>query len=364
MNSKEKRLVLELCKFQNQDKSELISLINEGYATSSVLGELFFNRVAAIAHGVLEDAQILGKVNREFRNSLEGFRTLNIEKNKSFLMCLKYVTSILSQYEKEYVMLKGAYLCSMYPKGYRTSNDIDLLVNPKTISKIEKVLLSNGFQQGNIRNGSFIPANRSEILSSKMLRGETVPFIKQVDLPYMKYLEVDINFSLGFTRDDGMAVKEIIDEGRFVELEYFSIRIPSEKHFFLHLCSHLWKEASTYPWIKMKRDMSLYKYCDIYYLMNKMPLEITDEITECAKKYGIEKECYCSLVQTKELFSELNPIYNIIKDKLNISDLDIADYVIAPMEKNLYKYIERSTVERLFSEDRCKLLMEVGEWKP
>ena len=362
MNSKEKRLVLELCKFQNQDKSELISLINEGYATSSVLGELFFNRVAAIAHGVLEDAQILGKVNREFRNSLEGFRTLNIEKNKSFLMCLKYVTSILSQYEKEYVMLKGAYLCSMYPKGYRTSNDIDLLVNPKTISKIEKVLLSNGFQQGNIRNGSFIPANRSEILSSKMLRGETVPFIKQVDLPYMKYLEVDINFSLGFTRDDGMAVKEIIDEGRFVELEYFSIRIPSEKHFFLHLCSHLWKEASTYPWIKMKRDMSLYKYCDIYYLMNKMPLEITDEITECAKKYGIEKEC--SLVQTKELFSELNPIYNIIKDKLNISDLDIADYVIAPMEKKLYKYIERSTVERLFSEDRCKLLMEVGEWKP
>ena len=27
-----------------------------------------------------------------------------------------------------------------------------------------------------------------------MMRGETVPYIKEVDLPFMKYLEVDINF--------------------------------------------------------------------------------------------------------------------------------------------------------------------------
>lgn len=364
MNNKEKRLVLELCKFHNQDKSELISLIDEGYATPSVLGELFFNRMAGISHGILEEAELLGKVNREFRNSLSGARIQNTEKNKSFLKCLKYITSILSKYESDYVMLKGAYLCSIYPKGYRTSNDIDLLVNPKSISNIEKILLSEGFKQGSVRNGSFVAATRNEILSSKMLRGETVPFIKQVDLPYMKYLEIDINFSLGFTRDDGKAVKEIIEEGRLVELEYFSVRIPSEKHFFIHLCSHLWKEASTYPWVKMKRDMSLYKYCDIYYLMNQMSLEKAIEIAECAKKYNIEKECYCSLIQTKELFGETNPIYDDLIDKLNISDPNISDYVIAPANKKLYIYTEKSAIERLFSEDRCKLLKEVGEWNP
>ena len=364
MNDKEKKLVLELCKFQKKDKSELTSLINEGYATPSVLGELFFNRMASIAHGVLENAQLLGKVNREFRNSLTSYRTLNIEKNKSFLMCLKYLTSILAKCENEYVMLKGAYLCSAYPKGYRTSNDIDLLVNPKSISKIEKILLSEGFKQGNIKNGSFIAATRSEILSSKMLRGETVPFIKQVNLPFMKYLEIDINFSLGFTSDDGKAVKEIIEEGRLTELEYFSIRIPSEKHFFLHLCTHLWKEASTYPWVKMKRDMSLYKYCDIYYLMKDMTPKAIDEIVECAKRYGIEKECYCTLMQTKELFDETNPVYDAIIGKFNISDPEIADYVISPTDKKLFKYTERNAVERLFSENRCNLLKEVGEWNP
>ena len=362
MNNKEKRLVLELCKFQNQEKSDLTTLINKGYATPSVLGELFFNRMAGIAHGVLEDTGLLSKVNREFRNSLEGCRFQNTEKNRSFLRCLKYLTSILSKCEDEYVMLKGAYLCSLYPKGYRTSNDIDLLVNPKSVSKIEKILFSEGFQQGSIRNGNFISASRNDILSSKMLRGETVPFIKQVDLPYIKYLEIDINFSLGFTRDDGKAVKEIIEEGQIVELEYFSIRIPSEKHFFIHLCSHLWKEASTHPWIKMKRDMSLYKYCDIYYLMDRMTSGMADEVAECARKYGMEKECYASLIQTKDLFGESNPIYDMLLDKLNISDPNFIDLVIAPMEGKVYKYTEKNTIKRLFSKDRCKLLKEVEKW--
>ena len=364
MNSKEKRLVLELCKFKKDDKSELTSLINEGYATSSVLGEVFFNRMAGVAYGVLKEAKLLGKVNREFRNSLASFHTLNAEKNKSYLKCLKYVSSILSKYADEYVMLKGAYLCSVDPKGYRTSNDIDLLVNSKSVSKIEKILLSEGFEQGNVKNESFIAASRSEILSSKMLRGETVPFIKQVDLPFMKYLEIDINFSMGFTSDDGKAVKEIIEEGRLTELEYFSIRIPSEKHFFLHLCTHLWKEASTYPWVKMKRDMSLYKYCDIYYLMKDMTPEAIDEIVECAKRYNIEKECYCTLIQTKELFDETNPVYDAIIGKFDISDPESADYVISPTDKKLFKYTERNAVERLFSENRCNLLKEVGEWNP
>ena len=161
--------------------------------------------------------------------------------------------------------------------------------------------------QGNVRNGSFVPADRQEIISSRMSRGETVPFIKEVNLPFMKYLEIDINFSLGFSNDDGESVKDIIQNATFVDIGDFKIRIPCESHFFLHLCSHLWKEASTYPWIEMKRDMSLYKYCDIYMLMHTLPVDIMDEIATYAKKYGIEKDCFCTLVQTKELFGNNNP---------------------------------------------------------
>ena len=44
--------------------------------------------------------------------------------------------------------------------------------------------------------------------------------------------------------------------------------------FFIHLCAHLYKEATTLPWIEMHRDMTLYKYCDIH-----MMLEETFRIT-------------------------------------------------------------------------------------
>ena len=178
----------------------------------------------------------------------------------------------------------------------------------------------------------------------------------------MKYLEIDVNFSLGFTSDNGKAVNEIIDEGRRVELDGFSIRVPSEKHFFIHLCSHLWKEASTYPWVKMKRDMSLYKYCDIYFLMNQMSFTLAEDIIECAKKYNLEKECYCSIVHTKELFNETSVIYDFVLNKLNTVDPETINLVIYPAEKKIYKYIEKSAIQRLFSKNRCNLLKEVGEW--
>ena len=98
--------------------------------------------------------------------------------------------------------------------------------------------------------------------------------------------------------------------------------------------------------------------------MNNISSELIGEIVECAKKYGVEKECYCAILQTKELFDEANPRYDILMDKLNISDPNIVDYVISPADKKLFKYTERNAVERLFSENRCNLLKEVGEWNP
>lgn len=100
-------------------------------------------------------------------------------------------------------MLKGAYLCAHYPDGYRTSNDVDLLVLPKDVTTIGNLLARSGFRQGNIRNGEFIPATRQEIIESKMMRGETVPYIKEVDLTFMKFFKVDINFSLDYKNGNG-----------------------------------------------------------------------------------------------------------------------------------------------------------------
>ena len=219
MKQNERKLFKELCKFTSDAFDETVI----DSASEHVLGYLFFNRMQAIAYGTLKKHKLLGKVSREFRNSLKSAYEQNVEKNRSFFKCVDYVSNILSQYKGKAAMLKGAFLCAHYPEGYRTSNDIDLLVLPEDVTEIGKRLTDEGFKQGNIRNGVFVPASRREIIESKMMRGETVPYIKEVSLPFMKYLEVDINFSLDYKNGDNETLKNILDRTCNVEQQGIQI---------------------------------------------------------------------------------------------------------------------------------------------
>ena len=211
MRKNEQDFFVELCNFTDPDIEKLEELVND-CATPCVLGHIFFNRMQAVAYGTLKDVGLLNKVNREFRNSLASAYAQNVEKNDSFFACLKKLSGILINHLGKYAMLKGAVLCGLYPSGYRTSNDIDLLVRAKDVTDIGNTLSLAGFRQGNIKNGEFIPATRKEIIESKMMRGETVPYILEVNLPYMKYLEVDINFSLDYKNGDDTIIDKILSD--------------------------------------------------------------------------------------------------------------------------------------------------------
>lgn len=256
-------------------------------------------------------------------------------------------------------MLKGAYLCGYYPEGYRTSNDIDLLVLPENVTKIGNALIKAGFKQGNIRSGEFIPALRKEIIESRMTRGETVPYIKQVNLPGMKYLEVDINFSLDYKNGDKDILKEILN--RSYTRNAGSIKVPTldRSDFFIHLCSHLYKEATTLPWIEMKRDMTLYKYCDIYMLLSDMNMAQTEEIFERAKELELDKICAFTVIQASKLFELQNEKAVDIANSIVKSDMDFIHKVISPKDKKTLVYTEKDIRKRFFADDRKKLLKEV-----
>ena len=110
MNKKEKELFKNLCSFREKMSDELLL----GYATPEVLGHLFFNRMSAVAYGKLYYNGLLGKVNREFRNSLKSAYEQNAVKNESFFVCIQDLNSVLSEHKRKYAMLKGAFLCRYY----------------------------------------------------------------------------------------------------------------------------------------------------------------------------------------------------------------------------------------------------------
>ncbi len=355
MKTNEKRLFKELCNFKSEQFDT--ALLRE--ATPTVLGHLFFNRMQAVAYGNLKSRGLIGSINREFRNSLKGAYEQNIEKNRSYFHCVRLLSEALAECTCQYAMLKGAFLCRYYPEGYRTSNDIDLLVLPQDVTEIGEVLSRAGFQQGNIKDGTFVPATRSEIITSKMMRGETVPYIKQVNLPGITYLEVDVNFSLDYKNGDTVVLKDILSRATLRKLDAFEVKTLEQSDFFIHLCSHLYKEATTLPWVEMMRDMTLYKYCDLYLLLEDMSEEEAGDIMKRSLELNMSDICAFAIVQTAELFDSDNRCLVEWARSVLQSDPDCLHRVVSPKDRKTFVYSEKDVCTRFFCERRADLLMEV-----
>lgn len=355
MKSNEKKLFLLLCSFRAPDKKSIEYCLNEGAATSSVLGLLFANRMAGVAYHVLEKCDLLGKVEREFRNSLRNAATLNERMNRDYFENEKALASLLETCEVKYALLKGAYLCHWYPRGCRTSNDVDVLVKTCDISKIAEKLKGAGFRQGHIRNGHFTPATRNEIVESKMTRGETVPFIKEVGYPFLRYLEVDLNFSLDYKNGNSELLERMLGRTIYRTIDSMRIRTLDSCDFILHLCSHLYKEATTYAWIQMKRDMTFYKYCDIYAMIHDLTENQYAELVERAHENGQEKELAYCMFGLKSFWGDVFESFEA--PYLSKEDLD---YIVVPEKKKTYCYNITDFRERFFEEDRQKFLQEVS----
>ncbi|MDP4119592.1 MAG: nucleotidyltransferase family protein [Bacillota bacterium] len=361
MFENENIFILELCKFKTYDKNKLKELIEKSLDYPYILGQLLFNRVGGVAYYVLKECNLLSKLNREFRNSLKAIYDSNTQKTNSFLISLEDLSEMFKSADFNYALLKGSYLVYLYEKGLRTSNDFDILINQEDITKLSNVLKENGFVQGYIRNEQFIPATRTEIISSRMNRGETVPFIKTVDLPQMKFCEIDINFSLDFkAKQENDAVKNILKRSEeLISTKTGNLFTLSASDFLIQLCVHLFKEASIFNWVEMGRDLSIYKFMDIYlfitlFMNNKLASELEKTIFE----FDLHNECYYSFLYAKQLFGIENADFDELIKKIQPNDLSYLNQIISPSDGNVYAY-DMDFESWLFFSKRKEQLYEV-----
>lgn len=360
MKEQEKQLFLELCRHRSDTfREELLP-----YATPWVLGQIFSNRMQGIAYCRLRHHRLLERVPREFAAALSDGYEMNLRRGESYLRCVDEVSALLEKSRADAVMLKGAWLCSQYPPGWRTAHDIDLLCDPKKVTELGEVLTEAGFAQGYLRCGEFFRADRREIVTAKMMRGETVPFVRRVSLPGMPYLEVDLNFSVTYRGEDGDVAARMLENAAWRTSRLNRIRTPEKSDFFLHLCCHLYKEATTLPWIERKRDMTLYKYSDIYLLLSQMSDLDAMEIFGRARVLGLTDICAYAVFSAAELFSmEERAAVGWSREILSARP-DLLRTVVSPKEKKYYLYPDSDIVARFFDEDRAAHLQEADlPWK-
>ncbi len=355
----EKQFILELCKIDEENGETIKRFLQENLDYTYVLGQLHMHRMAGAAYYTLQKHNLLGAINREFRNSLRIVYQYNQYWMESYQYALQKIAEILVSANFSYAVLKGALLTSMYPAGIRTSNDLDLLIQRKDIPEAVSLFSKEGFVQGFIRKGYLEKATRKDIINAQLNRGEIIPFIKRVDWKAMEFLEVDMNVSLDEKpMENAQVVEEMLENRREMDGN-LCLYTLNEIDFFLHLCTHLYKEASVYQWVIMGRDLSLYKFYDIYcYFKQKFSKTDVLELARRIKRFGIEKDVSYSLIQTHALWpfqEEAKEVMEQLLEAVCPENRDFLDEVHDPATKKRYRF-RQPFIERLFDGKRgCKM---------
>lgn len=351
-------LVLELCKFRHPNTKKIDELLFDNPDLATVLGHLLQNRVTGVAYETLNKTDALALTDPLFCKILKTMYDRNRQRTKAYKNALRRLDEILADCRGSYAMLKGANLCGIYPEGLRTSNDIDLLIEKKDLSKIENALKAAGLSQGYVKNCKFVPATRKEIIFSNMMKGETVPYVLETGDSYMPYLEIDLNFALGYQNESSERIHTMLAKTVRRDFGDCAIETLSKEDFLIHLCAHLYKEATAYPWVEMGRDLSLYKFLDIYLLIDEYHKPAFNRLARRMKEVDCVNECVYALTYTKALFGIENEALDGFL-AANTPDIpDLLHRVDYPAKKTVLYYTEKDLINRFFSVDRKALLKE------
>ena len=335
--------------------------LNEEILFGQLLGEICLNRIEGLAYIKLRNKK--GEFPKEFIQTLENVYTANQEENKKYKQSLKELARIFEQASFDYAFLKGSILITkIYEEGIRRSNDVDILINESSITECQNLLISNGFVQGfKVGNNEIRNATRKEIIISRMNYGETVPFVKKIN---GEVLVVDLNFSLDYKPEIGEStVKKMLDKK--VELNYEDVKLCTLQYidFLIHLCCHLYKEATTFDWIKRNRDLQLYKFSDINILIN---LYINDDnvgkLVGRIIELGVVKECYYAFANSLVIFPNLSRIeaFNKLLSGIHPESIEYMKQIVDPKNNNIFEY--RISFEEWFNCDNRKAyLYKIGE---
>ncbi len=350
------RVLFSLSDYYMKPDMNLKKIENE----SELLGELCVNRIAGIAYLNLQKHKNL-QVIKEFENTLKAVYLDNVERTKYYKQNVRMISKMLEGVKFPYALLKGAYLTTkVYEEGCRTSNDLDILIEEENVSELQDILKANGFIQGYYSKSEdrIIPASRRDVILSKMNYGETVPFAKFIN---GKLFYVDINFSVDFKPEkEKKTVKELLARVKKVEFEDTYYKTLDKCAFFIHLCCHLYKEATTMEWVKEGRDLQLYKFSDINVYLHDCNKEYFDDLYECIIRMQLVKECYYALANTMIIFPSLKDnkdLMDFVK-KICPDDLGFMKEIVDPREKKVYRY-SLSFEEWFSAKNKNNYLVEV-----
>jgi len=364
MIKKEHKAVLEIVKFGNKKIKKSLNKILEDKTLNwiEILGYLCYHKVAGLAYKNITVVDNIKKLDFPVFFTLYMIHEAQVIRTKEQREYIKIISSALRKAGIKHVFLKGAVLSNtIFPLGARVFNDIDILVNKNSIPKVKQALSKLCFVQGayDYKNNLIKKFSKNEIRQFEDNKNETAPFVKIVNKPTIKTVNVDINFSLDWRPNSSKeAVNYFLNNRKIIYIDNnFPIYSLKEEHMFIHLCNNFYKDAVLLDIVRKKKILELCKFADLYVFIQKYFEKIdVKKIFDDSVRYEFDKYVFFTLAYLIEAFPELLVIKNFksIYEKYSYMNTDIMYTIFDQYNPKFKMKDEEDLIERLFSYDIIK----------
>lgn len=289
----EQQLVMHLSRLhQEVDEKEVREILEKEIDWNLVFEYGNKNKVIYLIYYNMKQLGIDKFVPKYLSSLLEDAFYCNKVRNAEKLEELDKVLSIFKEQGVACVPVKGGYLIdNVYNnRSARVTNDIDALILKKDIKKIECILTDLGYIVGEVnrRDNSIITPSREKKVLYKTKMYNLLPFTKPSEVVEHSFIVFDLSYALDFSLDT-TPVEEMIECS--IETNGKNQLLP--EHFFVHMCCHHYREASHIEWIRIGKDLTVMKFCDVHsFVKMKMNKDTLNKAVLFAKKHGLEKAVY------------------------------------------------------------------------
>jgi hypothetical protein len=265
----------------------------------SLLAALFRNKVAGLAYYNAVRFDI--PVPHFAREALRLYYAANIERNRIMGEEAQRVRETLVGSGIDVRPLKGTILIpAIYSDlGSRFVNDIDMFISRDQAAEIDRAMSDLGFVQGKPKpDGSFLAHSREERVLWSMKMFNLLPYHLRRASMFAPVISVDFAFGMLFEHTEDVSKELLINEAVIGGQKTLSVH-----DFFLHLCTHLYKEATMEATIAVGQDLNLIKYVDVreFILLHRLALN-SGLLRERAIQLSVQKPVYFALQGVVDLF--------------------------------------------------------------
>lgn len=365
----EQRLILELLRGR-EFRAETVKALAPGCNKSYIFGKLAMHRVAAAAYIQLEDYGLQDCFGSVFRNALEDLYEESCYRSKMYNKDLGFLAIVLQDAEFPYALLSGAYAPSVYERGTRTAENVDILINPEDLPALKEILHIRRYQQGHYAHCEWEPDTSEEIADMWESTGRITPFFNMTDTWAKRYQILQITYTADKSPmhpDDPAADEQkrsltarmlshkypaiITNDGRLYTLD----RVD----FLLHLCMRFYFEGTSFERVEAGTDLSLQRLLDLLKFWQEA---VKDEHLPVLKKrlaqYGVQDAFSYAYTFVSRLWDLDDPVLKHLLAENAPSSPDWIQMVYDRTGNRRYRYEETDLISRVFAENRRKMLRE------